>query len=380
MTARGSDPVAAADNVYSAYTALALRTGAVNLGQGFPDDPAPADILERARTAIADGLNQYPPTRGVSDLREAVSGHQLRRYGVHLDPRHEVVVTTGASEAITATLLGLLRPGDEVLLIDPCYDLYPHAVRLVGGRAVHVSDVSALARSVTPRTRAIVINSPGNPSGEILSREEIHEVGTLAQRYDLVVISDEVYEHIVLGATSHICAHEEPLLGDRTVVVSSAAKTFCVTGWKVGWATGPRWLIDEVHRVKQYLSFASGTPFQYAVAAALENPEVYTQDLCRSYRDRCDLLTGALERFGYTVSKPDGGYFVLADAAPLGVVSTEDLHRHCESLPRDVGIVGIPGSVFSESSVSTVRFCFAKSRERVEEACSRLDHSSAKRT
>lgn len=370
----------AAENVYAFYTALAQRTGAVNLGQGFPDDQAPAALLERAVTSITQGHNQYPPTRGIAELREAVSGHQWSHYGVRLDPDTEVVVTTGASEAITAALLALLRPGDEVVVLEPCYDLYPHAVQLAGGRAVRVNDMGAMARSIGPRTRVILLNSPGNPSGGMLGRAVLCEVGALAQRHDLIVIADEVYEHIVLRAARHVCAHEEPLLRDRCIVVSSAAKTFCVTGWKVGWATGPRTLLDEVHRVKQYLSFASGTPFQYAIAAALGETEAYLHGLCESYRDRCDLLTAALERFGYKVSSPDGGYFLMADAAPLGITDTHALRRHCDDLPRDVGIVGIPGSVFSESPVSFVRFCFAKSRERVEEACARLDRASGGRS
>lgn len=367
------------DNVYAAYTALAARSEAVNLGQGFPDDPAPAALLDRATVAIAEGHNQYPPTRGVAELREAVAGHQRRRYGVHIDPETQVVVTTGASEAITAALMALLSPGDEVLVLEPCYDLYPAAVGLAGGHTVRVEDVGEMAGRVGPRTRVVLLNSPGNPSGQMLSKEQLRTIGELAELHDLVVISDEVYEHIVLGSARHVCAHEEPLLQERCVVVSSAAKTFCVTGWKVGWASGPAHLIDEVHRVKQYLSFASGTPFQYAVAVALGDPEAFMGGLCQSYRERRDLLAAALERFGYEVSRPEGGYFVMADAAPLGVADAEELRHHCQELPDAVGIVGIPGSVFSDGPVTTVRFCFAKSQERVEEACARLDQAGGRR-
>lgn len=367
--------MASSDNVYAAFTTLAVKTGAVNLGQGFPDDPAPGALLERAISAIADGHNQYPPTRGVRLLLDAISEHQRRQYGVALDPETEIIVTTGASEAITATLMAVIGPGDEVLVVEPCYDLYPAAVELAGGRVVRAASVDAFTDLVGPRTRAVILNSPGNPSGQMLSREDLREVGELAERYNLTVISDEVYEHIVMSTTPHISAHQEPRLRERCVVVSSAAKTFCVTGWKVGWASGPAHLIDQVHRVKQYLSFASGTPFQHAVAVELGEPDAHVRGLCDAYRKRCDLLTSALERSGYTLSRPAGGYFVMADAAPLGVSDTATLWAHCSRLPNTVGIVGIPGAVFSQGEVTTIRFCFAKSQERIEEACARLDRA-----
>lgn len=360
-------------NVYSDFTALALRAGAVNLGQGFPDDPAPAALLDAAIRAISEGHNQYPPTWGVATLREAIADHQESHYGVSLDPNLEVVVTTGASEAISAALLALLDPGDDVLVIEPAYDLYAAAIELAHGRVVWVPSIAQLAEHITPRARVVIINSPCNPSGEMLSAVDLKIVSELAERNDLVVISDEVYEHILLDDLPHVSAHMDPQLRNRTLVVSSAAKTLCVTGWKVGWATGPAHLVAAVHDAKQYLSFAAGTPFQYAVAEGLADMVDHIEALRSSYREHRRLLTTALERVGYQVSRPNGGYFVMADARPLGVHTTIDLWQHCLSLPESVGIVGIPGSVFMKrDDVTTVRFCFAKSRERIDEATARL--------
>lgn len=368
-----------ADNVYSAFTALAVRTGAVNLGQGFPDDSPPPRLVAAAVRALQAGHHQYPPTRGVPELRVAVAEHQRRRYGVALDPDSEVVVTTGASEAITAALLAHISPGDEVVVIDPCYDLYPGAVALAGAQLVRAPDIASLDKHITGRTRAIVLNSPSNPTGILLSRAELAWVGKLAEQHDLLVVSDEVYEHVVLDGAVHVSAHEDPRLRERAIVVSSAAKTFCVTGWKVGWATGPAHLIDGVHDVKQYLSFASGTPFQHAVAEALADPEESVVAMCAAYEERRDHLARALEGVGYRVSRPLGGYFLMADAAPLGVHDASSLQEHCEQLPSMFGIVGIPGSVFTQQDdVTTVRFCFAKSNSRVEEAVARL-HAAARR-
>ena len=371
------------ENVYSAFTARALRAGAVNLGQGFPDDPAPAAILDTAIRAISEGHNQYPPTTGVPALRQAITEHQQKYYGIKLDPDTEVVVTTGASEAITAALLAILENGDEVLIVEPAYDLYPAAIALAHAHAVRVKKVTDLAARVTKRTKVILLNSPGNPSGVMLNRADLATVGEVAQTHDLTVISDEVYEHIVLDDKPHICAAEEPRLRDRTLVISSAAKTFCVTGWKVGWATGPAHLVAALHDVKQFLSFASGTPFQLAVAQALTDPTAHVAELRAAYRQRREVLGSALKQAGYTLSwpQPQGGYFLLADASPLGVASIEDLWQHCEELPDLVGIVGIPGSVFTDGEdVTTVRFCFAKSQERVDEAAARLRAATRSRS
>jgi N-succinyldiaminopimelate aminotransferase len=361
------------DNVYSAYSQLAQETGAVNLGQGFPDDPAPAWLLESAVRAVRDGHNQYPPTRGLPVLRAAIAEHQAHHYDVELDQDRQVVVTTGASEAITATLLAVMQPGDEALMVDPCYDLYPAGVALARGTAVRVRSIDDLARAVSPRTRVIVLNSPGNPDGALWTAEDLAQVGALAERHDLVVIADEVYEHIVLGARPHLCAQSEPTLKKRTVVVSSAAKSLCVTGWKVGWATGPAPLIDAVHQAKSMMSFASGTPFQLAVADALPRLDEHVTSLVTAYRERRDQLAQALNERGWPAPIPEGGYFLLADVSGSGVRTTAELEQFCRRLPATTGVVGIPGSVFSQGGdVTTVRFCFAKSDERIDEATRRL--------
>lgn len=360
-------------NVYGYFTALALRTGAVNLGQGFPDDLPPPRLVEAATRAMAAGYHQYPPTQGVPALRVAIAEHQRHRYGVVLDADREVVVTTGASEAITAALLSRVSAGDEVLVLDPCYDLYPGAVALAGAELVRVRDVASLEEHVTARTTAVILNSPGNPSGAMLSLADLARVGVLAERHDLLVVSDEVYEHITFDGAVHVCAHENPRLRKRAIVVSSAAKTLCVTGWKVGWATGPASLIGAMHDVKQYLSFASGTPFQHAVADVLADVDDLVGALRLDYRERRDVLGAALGDAGYVTLRSSGGYFLTADAAPFGVRDAASLWEHCERLPETVGIVGIPGSVFTDRpDVTTVRFCFAKSRERIDMAVARL--------
>jgi N-succinyldiaminopimelate aminotransferase len=366
-------------NIYSEMSQLAVELGAVNLGQGFPDESGPESMLKEACEAVLAGLNQYPPTRGLPVLRQAIAAHQSCWYGIDLDCDEQVVVTAGASEGITACLLSVLDAGDEVLVFEPFYDHYPAAIRLAGGiprfvpwdSTTGAADLAAAAAAVTPRTKAMIVNTPGNPSGRVWVGDILAGLAALASRHNLTVISDEVYEHIVFDGRTHVCVASCPGMPERTLTVSSASKSFSVTGWKIGWVTGPRHLVDTVHEVKQYLSFASGTPFQIAVASALAFAPNYFDTLASSYQARRDLLVCALSECGFEVSTPEGGYFVLADCGPLGFRSAREF---CQESPARLGVVGIPADIyFDQPARSTlVRFTFAKSMATVAEGIARI--------
>ncbi|MEV6654699.1 aminotransferase class I/II-fold pyridoxal phosphate-dependent enzyme [Streptomyces sp. NPDC051219] len=366
-------------SIYSEMSQLAVDCGAVNLGQGFPEEPGPVQLMEAACAAIRSGANQYPPTLGLPALREAVAGHQAAYYGIELDPAREIVVTAGASEGITAALLGLLEPGDEVLIFEPFYDLYPAAVRLARGVAVFVPwepvsggpDLVAAAAAVSRRTKAVIVNTPGNPSGRVWDESLLDQFAGFAVEHDLTVISDEVYEHIVFDGHRHRCVASRPGMAPRTLTVSSAGKSFSVTGWKVGWVSGPARMVDRVHEVKQYLSFAFGAPFQTAVAEGLRLGPDYFAALAADYQRRRDLLLGGLRRCGFTASAPEGGYFVLADCAPLGY---RDAREFCRTSPVRLGVVGIPADVYfhQRDGDTLVRFTFAKSAATIQAGIDRM--------
>lgn len=377
--------------VFAEMSALATRTGALNLGQGFPDVDGPASVARAAADAIAQGANQYPPGPGIPALREAVAEHQLARYGLTFDVDREVLVTTGATEALAAAVLALTGPGDEVLTLEPFYDSYAAAVAMSG--ATHTTaplrptpdgfrlDVQALTAAFTDRTRLVLLNTPHNPTGTVLTREELAVVARLAIEHDAVVVTDEVYEHLLLGGPAHpehVPIATLPGMAERTLTVSSAGKTFSFTGWKIGWVTGPEHLVTAVRTVKQFLTYVSGAPFQPAVAFALRDPEVaaWVDELAASLTRRRDLLCSGLVDAGFRVVRPDGTYFVLADAAPLGFDDGEAL---CHALPELAGVVGVPVTAFthagSEADValrSWVRFTFVKRDDVLEEAVRRL--------
>ncbi|MBD7919544.1 pyridoxal phosphate-dependent aminotransferase [Cellulomonas sp. Sa3CUA2] len=373
--------------IFAEMSALATRTGAVNLGQGFPDVDGPQTVARAASDAILAGVNQYPPGPGTPALRAAVAAHQRTRYGFEVDPDTEVLVTTGATEALAAAVLALTGPGDEVLTLEPYYDSYAAVIAMAG--ATHTTaplrptpdgfllDVEALERAVTPRTRLLLLNSPHNPTGAVLRRAELEAVARVARAHDLLVVTDEVYEHLVFGV-EHVPVATLPGMAGRTLTVSSSGKTFSFTGWKIGWVTGPAELVAAVRTVKQFLTYVSGAPFQPAVAHALTDPEAlaWVDGLVTSLAERRDLLCDGLRDAGFDVVRPDGTYFVLADAAPLGAV---DGMAFCRDLPQRAGVVGVPVSAFTREGSPThealrtwVRFTFVKRRDVLEEAVARL--------
>ncbi|PSR69060.1 putative succinyldiaminopimelate transaminase DapC [Nocardia sp. MDA0666] len=368
--------------IFAEMTELAVRHDAVNLGQGFPDTDGPAAMLEVARTAIADGLNQYPPGRGMPVLRRAIAADRKRRYGVDYDVDSQVVVTVGATEAIAAAVLGLVEADEEVVLIEPYYDSYAAVVALAGAtrrtaRLVpdgngFVLDLDSLRAAITPKTRMLLLNSPHNPTGAILSRADLEAIAELAREHDLIVVSDEVYEHLVYDGNTHISISTLPGMFERTVVISSAAKTFSVTGWKIGWACGPAPLIDGLLAAKQFMSFVGGGPFQPAVAYALENEQQWVADLRDSLSDKRIRLSEALADAGFLVKRSDATYFVCADISPL---SSADALVFCRELPQRLGVVAVPIEVFADDRDSwnrLVRFAFCKRDDTLDEAVRRL--------
>jgi len=374
----------AAPTIFAEMSALATRTGAINLGQGFPDEDGPTAVLDAARDAISTGHNQYAPGRGVPALRNAVAAHQSHWYGVEVDPEREVLITAGATEALAAILLALIdSPEDEVVVFEPYYDAYAACVALAGARLVTVPlrwpdfqpDLDALASAVTDRTRIILVNDPHNPTGAVFSAEVRAEVVRLADLHDAVIVTDEVYEHLVFDGP-HVPIATLPGAADRTLTISSAGKTFSATGWKIGWVCGPADLIDAVLAVKQFLTYVNGTPFQFAIAAGLALPDDIFTDIADTLRRKRDLLGAGLAAAGFAVSSPAGSYFTVADAAELMSPGTDAAH-FCRELPERAGVVAIPLTAFvsepHRSSYATlVRFAACKRVEVIEEASRRL--------
>ncbi|MFC0598480.1 pyridoxal phosphate-dependent aminotransferase [Streptomyces palmae] len=370
--------------IFAEMSALATRTGAINLGQGFPDTDGPEEIREAAVRALRDGRgNQYPPGPGVPELRTAVAEHQQRWYGLGYDPDSEVLVTAGATEAIAASLLALLEPGDEVVALEPYYDSYAACIAMAGGTRVPVTlrpdagsgtyhlDVDELRAAVTDRTRLILLNTPHNPTGTVLTRDELSAIAELACERDLLVVTDEVYEHLVFGA-EHIPLAGFPGMRERTVTISSAGKTFSFTGWKVGWVTAPAPLVNAVRSAKQFLTYVSSGPFQYAIAEALRLPDSYFHALRTDLEAKRDLLADGLREAGFGVFRPAGTYFVTTDIRPLG---EDDGFAFCRALPERCGVVAIPNAVFydhRDQGAPFVRFAFCKGEQVLAEAVSRL--------
>ncbi|WP_190104444.1 pyridoxal phosphate-dependent aminotransferase [Streptomyces tanashiensis] len=374
--------------IFAEMSALAARTGSINLGQGFPDTDGPEEIREAAVRALRDGLgNQYPPGPGVPELRSAIADHQRERYSLAYDPDAEVLVTAGATEAIAAALLALVEPGDEVIALEPYYDSYAACIAMAGGTRVpvtlrphegaYVLDLDELRAAVTDRTRLILLNTPHNPTGTVLTRAELTAVAELAVERDLLVVTDEVYEHLVFDGAEHLPIASLPGMRERTVTIGSAGKTFSFTGWKVGWITASPELTSAVRSAKQFLTYVSSGPFQYAIAEALRLPAAYFDALRADLGAKRDLLSEGLAQAGFDVYRPAGTYFVTTDIRPLGAT---DGFAFCRSLPERAGVVAIPNAVFydhREAGAPFVRFAFCKRTEVLEEAVSRLKALSA---
>jgi N-succinyldiaminopimelate aminotransferase len=385
-----------ATTIFAEMSALAARIGAVNLGQGFPDEDGPAAMLKTAENAIADGINQYPPGPGIPALREAIAAQRKRHFGVEYDPDTEVLVTTGATEAIAAAVIGLIEPGSEVVLIEPFYDSYSPVVAMAGCHRVSVPlltdgsgltagsagggfaiDVDALRATVTPRTRALIVNSPHNPTGMVATDAELAAIAEIAVANDLLVITDEVYEQLVFDGRRHLPLAGYPGMAGRTVTISSAAKMFNCTGWKIGWACGAPELIAGVRAAKQYLSYVNGAPFQPAVANALDTEDAWVEALRKSFQAKRDRLASALTDIGFGVHDSFGTYFLCADPRPLGYA---DSTTFCAELPERAGVAAIPMSAFCDPLAPhfgewnhLVRFAFCKRDDTMEEAIKRLD-------
>ncbi|QMU97710.1 aminotransferase class I/II-fold pyridoxal phosphate-dependent enzyme [Microbacterium esteraromaticum] len=371
-----------APTIFAEMSAAAARTASVNLGQGFPDEDGPAEVLEAARDAIAHGANQYPPGRGIPDLLAAIGEHQRRFYGLEVDPDTEILVTAGATEALTATLLALIDgPDDEVVVFEPYYDSYAAVVALAGARLRTVPlrrpdfqpDLDQLAAAVNARTRVILVNDPHNPTGTVFSAEVQAEVVRLATVHDAIIVTDEVYEHLSFHSP-HVPMATRPGAAERTLTISSAGKTFSTTGWKIGWIHGPAALITAVLTVKQFLTYVNGSAFQPAIAVGLRLPESYFDDAAATMLRKHELLGASLRAAGFEVLAPQGGYFTVADATALG---GEDAAAFCRALPERVGVAAIPISAFVTPEnqgqyAGLVRFAACKRVEVIEEAARRL--------
>ncbi len=381
MTVERLQPYAV--TIFAEMSALAARIGAVNLGQGFPDEDGPPAMLKTAENAIAEGVNQYPPGLGIAPLREAIAAQRKRHFGTEYDPDTEVLVTVGATEAIAASVLGLVEPGSEVLLVEPFYDSYSPVIAMAGcerravpmvpdGRGFAI-DVDGLRAAVTAKTKALIVNSPHNPTGMVASDAELAAIARLAVDADLLVITDEVYEHLVFDGHRHLPLANYPGMAGRTITISSAAKMFNVTGWKIGWACGAADLINGVRAAKQYLSYVGGAPFQPAIARALNTEEEWVAALRESLQTRRDRLGAALDELGFDVHDSFGTYFLCADPRPLGY---DDSTAFCAELPEKAGVAAIPMSAFCESAHNQwnhlVRFAFCKRDDTLDEAIRRL--------
>jgi N-succinyldiaminopimelate aminotransferase len=368
--------------IFAEMSALAVATGSINLGQGFPDTDGPDELLADAIAAIREGHNQYPPGLGIPELRLAISDHHRRCYQLDYDPDVEVLVTAGATEAVTSAVLALAEAGDEVVVFEPFYDSYSASIALAGAHRRTVTlrrddsgagagwrfDPDELATAITARTKAILLNTPHNPTGKVFTPDELLVIAELARRNDLIVIADEVYEHLVFDGRRHVPIATLPGMRERTVMVGSAGKSFSVTGWKIGWVAAPAALTTAVRTVKQFLTYVNGAPFQPAVARALAKQPPHYDAICARLQDQRDQLCGGLSAQGFDVVRPQGTYF-----------ATIDIHRNavefCRELPRAVGVVAIPSSVFYSSTTgdSYVRLAFCKRAEVIDDALARLE-------
>lgn len=372
------------ETIFVEMTRLAVETGSVNLGQGFPDTDGPRSLLEAASGHILEGVNQYPPGPGRPELRQAVSGYRARHYGIDLDPETEVYITVGATAGIAASMLALLERGDEVIVFEPMYDSYAAMITLAGGvrRSVTLRpdpgtgrftfDPGELRAAVGPRTRMILVNSPHNPTGTVFTVEELEEIAAVCREHDLIAFTDEVYEFLAFDGRSHVPLASLPGMRERTVSVSSVGKMFAVTGWKTGWVMGPEPLVNAVRTVNQFLTFSANGALQLATAEAIDRQWdwiVAQRDALRVKRDR---LAEGLAGAGFDVNVCEGTYFLMADIRPLGYTDGVEVAR---ALPKEAGVAAVPAQVFydhEEEGAHLLRFAFCKRDEVLDEAVSRL--------
>ena len=371
---------AAGTTIFTVMSALATEHGAINLGQGFPDTDGPADVVQAAADALLDGRNQYPPLTGLPELRQAVAAANARFWGLDIDPAAGVVVTSGATEALAACLMATLNPGDEIVLIEPLYDTYLPIIRLIGAvpKLVRLQPPDwalpreALAAAFGPRTRAILLNTPMNPTGKVFTPDELTFIATLVRAHDAVAICDEVYEHLVFPPARHVPLMTLPGMPARCLRIGSAGKTFSLTGWKVGYVSGPPALVGVVARAHQNLTFTTPPNLQRAVAVGLAKDDAYFTSLAAGLAAKCARLQAGLAAIGLHVLPTQGSYFVTADYSPLGFAG-DDL-AFCRHITERAGVAAIPVSAFYESEAprNWVRFAFCKQDAVLDEACARL--------
>ncbi len=367
--------------VFTVMSALAAQHQAINLGQGFPDTDGPDDVLRAAADALFDGRNQYPPMTGVPELRDAVAAANHRFYGLEVDPSREVVVTSGATEAITACLMALLNPGDEVVCFEPLYDTYLPVIRMLGAtpRLVRLAPPkwdlprAELAAAFGPRTKAVLLNTPMNPAGKVFTAAELAFIAELMVKHDAYAVCDEVYEHLTFDGWRHISLMTLPGLRDRCMRVGSAGKTFSLTGWKVGYVTAPAALAGLVAKAHQNLTFTTPPNLQRAVAVGLAKEDAYFEGLAAGLQAKRDLLSTGLARLGFGVLQTMGSYFITADFSPLGFAG--DDVAFCRHITEQAGVTAIPVSAFYESEAPShyARFAFCKREAVLEEAITRLE-------
>ena len=370
--------------IFAEMSALAVETGAINLGQGFPDTDGPAEVLDAAVDAIRSGVNQYPPGPGMPELRDAIAEHQRRWYGIELDPASEIVVTAGATEALAGALLGMLDAGDEVVVFEPMYDSYQAGIALAGARAVpvllapdedgrYVFDPGELVAAVSERTKIILVNTPHNPTGKVFTRDELESIARVAIEHDLIVVTDEVYEHLLFDGRSHNAMATLPDMRERTLTISSGGKTFHTTGWKIGWMSGPEPLVTAAKTAKQFLTYVNGAPFQPAMAVGLRLPDSYFHGLATTLQTARDHLVAGLRSAGFVAHEPEATYFTTVDIRPID--ADGDGIAFCRALPERCGLVAVPNEVFyarPEHGRHLVRFACCKRLEVIDEAVERL--------
>ena len=367
--------------IFAEMSALAIATDSVNLGQGFPDTDGPREVLDAAIEAINSGVNQYPPGIGLPVLRHAVADHQRRFYGLDYDPDQQVLITAGATEALAGALIGLLDTGDEVVVFEPMYDSYQACIAMAGANVRPVTlhtpdyafDPDEFHRAITDRTRLVLLNTPHNPTGKVFTADELQLIADTAIERDLIVVADEVYEHLVFDGKQHRSIAQLPGMAERTLVISSGGKTFNTTGWKIGWMCGPAEVVAAARTAKQFLTYVNGAPFQPAIAVGLGLPDSYFESFAANLQARRDQLLPALHQAGFTVFPTSSTYFVTVDITPLRADGNGI--EFCRQLAHERGVVAVPNEVFylnKQHGRHLVRFAFCKREEVIGEAARRL--------